>query len=67
MKYEWSKVLAIILLCAAVWFGVGYTVLVGELSGSYLTTNIGDIVVRTLGIAVYVFGCIPFVKNVKLK
>lgn len=67
MKYEWSKVLAIILLCAAVWFGVGYAVLVGELSGSYLTTNIGDIVVRTLGIAVYVFGCIPFVKNVKLK
>lgn len=67
IKYEWSKVLAIILLCAAVWFGTGYVELSRELSGANISSSIGDVVIRTLGVAVYVLGCMPFVKNVKLK
>jgi O-antigen/teichoic acid export membrane protein len=67
MKYEWRKVLAIILLCAAVWFGVGYAELVRELSGANITSSSGDVVIRTLGVVAYVLCCMPFVKNVKLK
>jgi O-antigen/teichoic acid export membrane protein len=67
MKYEWGKVLAIILLCTAVWFGVGYAELVRELSGANITSSSGDVVIRTLGVVAYVLCCMPFVKNVKLK
>jgi O-antigen/teichoic acid export membrane protein len=67
MKYEWGKVLAIILLCAAIWFGVGYMELVRELSGANITSSSGDVVIRTLGVVAYVLCCMPFVKNVKLK
>jgi O-antigen/teichoic acid export membrane protein len=67
MKYEWGKVLAIILLCALVWFGTGYAMLSRELSGANIASSSGDIVIRTLAVVAYVLGCMPFVKNVKLK
>jgi O-antigen/teichoic acid export membrane protein len=64
MKYEWGKVLAIILLCTAVWFGTGYAMLSRELSGANISSSIGDVVIRTLGVVAYVLGCMPFVKNI---
>ena len=67
VKYEWGKVLWILMLCGIVWFGTGYVELIRELSGDNLVFPLGDILIQLAGIAVYIAGCLPFVKNVNMK